>query len=127
MKTYKQGDTIRFGVKLAHIGTGAPVNLEGCTAYSQMRRYPGGELIAEGTPSIDIALGKVSVEFPIDLTARIEPGIYGCDIRLKSVWKVTGADIDVYHTSDPVGFSGRDVFTLYTTQLRIVSPYTEME
>ena len=126
MKVYRQGDTIRRGVKLAYKGTGDPVNLTGCTAYSQMRRIPGDELVLEGIPSIDIAQGTVRVEFTAEQTSLIEPGTYGFDIRLKSVWRASRPDIGDY-SINPVGQSGTDVITLYTERIQIVEAYTEME
>lgn len=127
MKVYRQGDTIRQGVKLAYKGTGAPVNLTGCTAYSQMRKYPGEELIAQGTTFINVALGIVSVEFTKDQTAQLEAGEYGYDIRMKSEWNASHPIPDGYIVDDPVLRSGTDIITLYSTRVKIVKAYTEME
>lgn len=102
--TYKQGDTIRHYVKLAYKGTGAPVNLGGCTARSQMRKKK--ELIAEGVVAIDAANGLVSATYTPQQTQELEPGNYSFDIRMQSQ---------------------EDVITLCTKQIKIIEPETEME
>ena len=127
MKVYRQGDTIRLGVKLAYKGTGSPVNLEGCTAYSQMRKYPGEELIAQGIPYINVPLGLISVEYTKDQTAQLEPGEYGFDIRMKSEWSASHPFPDGYTPDDPDRRSGTDIITLYSTRIKIIKAYTELE
>ena len=102
--TYKQGDTIRHYVKLAYKGTGEPVNLEGCTAKSQMRKNK--ELVAEGAIAIDTANGLVSATYTPQQTKVLEPGNYSFDIRMQSQG---------------------DVITLCTKQIKIIEPETEME
>lgn len=106
MQIYKQGDTIRQYVKIAFKGTGAPVNLAGCMAYSQMRKLPEDELIADGAISIDAPNGLVSATYTPAQTINLMPGVYGFDIRMKSQG---------------------DVITLITKQITIKKPYTEME
>ena len=127
MRVYRQGDTIRFGVKLAQKGTGDPTNLTGCTAFSQMRKYPEGELIAEGTPYINVPLGIVGIEYTKDQTAQLEPGEYGYDIRMKSEWGVNRQFPDAYIPDDPGRRAGTDVITLYSTRIKIIPPYTVLE
>ena len=126
MKTYKQGDTIRKVVKFTYKGTGEPVNLMNCTAFSQMRNADG-ELVAEASPSVDVANGLVIVEYTTKQTAALEPGGYGYDIRLKSEWRRSISEIEGYTINDPVTQSGKDVLTIFSTKIKIEEPYTEME
>ena len=126
MKTYKQGDTIRKVVKFTYKGTGEPVNLMSCTAVSQMRNADG-ELVVEAIPSVDVANGLVIVEYTTEQTAALEPGGYGYDIRLKSEWRRSSPEIEGYTINDPVTQSGKDVITLFSTEIKIVKPFTELE
>ena len=100
----KQGDTLRRRITLEYKGTKTPVNLTGCTGYSQFRRFPGGELIANGTVTVGGAEGTVVAVYTATQTITFEPGEYGFDIRLES--------------------SG-DRKTLYEEAVTVVLPYTE--
>lgn len=102
----KQGDTYIKRVYLYYAGTKNPINLTGYTAHCQLRNYPGGTLIAEAETSVVPESGCVSIAFSKDQTAGFEPGKYGYDIRIESA-------------------NGRK--TIFTEQVTVVKPYTELE
>ena len=103
MRSIKIGDFLRVRISITYIGTKEPVDLTGCSAFTQMRVFPDGELIAEGIASIDAENGLVSAYFSSDQTKNITPGDYGFDIRL---------------------VSQDDVKTIYTEQIKFIVPYT---
>ena len=100
----KQGDTLRRRISLKYIGNNAPVNLAGCTGYSQLRQQPGGDLIANGTVTLGGADGTVVVVYSKTQTASLQLGDYGFDVRLES---------------------DGDRRTIYTENIKVVKPYTE--
>ena len=80
--TIKQAENFSPCVKMTYRKTGSPVNLTGCTAYSQMRREPNSELIATGSCVIDAVNGRITVTYDSTVTANIPLGEYGYDIWL---------------------------------------------
>ena len=78
----KQGENFTPCIKLTHKKTGAPVDLTGCTAYSQMRTAPNGELIATGNCIIDYPNGRITVQYDSQTTNEIPLGNYGYDVWL---------------------------------------------
>ena len=79
----KQSETFRRSYVFRNGQTKAILDLTGCTAYSQMRTKPGGELIAEAECSIDVPLGRVTALWTSEQTAAIDPGTYYFDVWLK--------------------------------------------
>lgn len=98
----RQGDTFRRKLSLTYKDSGNPVDLTGCTAYCQVRRSPGQELLITATPTIDG--GNIFVTLSKEQTAALEPGEYGFDIRLEC---------------------NSDRRTLYTEWLSVILPFTE--
>ena len=107
MKTIvKQGDTLRRKVDLTYRTTGAAVDLTGCTGYAELRTFPGQELLETGTVDITASTGRITVTFLKTQTGELDPGEYGCDIRLEK---------------------DTDRLTIYTERFTLVKPYTERE
>lgn len=100
----KQGDILRRKVKLTYKATGAAISLTGCTAFAELRAFPGQELLATGTTAITASTGIVTVTFSKAQTNALEPGEYGFDIRLEK---------------------DNDRKTIYTERFTLVKPYTE--
>lgn len=88
----KQGDTFKRIISLTYENNGAPVDLTGVTAFSQMRAFPGGDLVLEGTCTVSVTAGTVTVVYSADQMQDLEPGEYGYDVRLevdderKTIW-----------------------------------------
>ena len=80
--TIKQAENFSPCIKMTYKKTGAPVDLTGCTAYSQMRREPNDELIATGNCEIDTKGGRITVTYDSATTANIPLGEYGYDVWL---------------------------------------------
>lgn len=104
--TVKKGDTIRKRLLLKYIGTSSPVNLTGVAGYSQLRATPKGPLMAEGDVAIDATAGAITVTYQSAQTAGLSEGNYGFDIRIET---------------------DGDVKTIYTKEVKIINPYTELE
>ena len=98
----KQGDTFRRKLVLTNKDTGEPVDLTGCTAYCQVRRSPGQELLLTASATIDG--GEILVLLTKQQTATLEPGEYGFDVRLEC---------------------DDDRRTLYTEWINLIKPFTE--
>ena len=79
----KQSETFRRSYLFRDAQTKAILDLTGCTAYSQMRTKPGGELIASADCTIDVPLGRVTALWTSVQTAAIDPGTYFFDVWLK--------------------------------------------
>lgn len=85
MKTIiKQSETFRRALKFTNIKSGEIIDLTGCTAYSQMRTEPSGELLAEAECAIDTNNGVVSATWSKEQTATFPVGKAGYDIWLRS-------------------------------------------
>ena len=100
----KQGDTFRRKLSLTIKDSGEPADLTGCTAYCQVRRSPGQELLLTASATIDG--GTIYVTLTKDQTATLEPGEYGFDVRLEC---------------------DDDRRTLYTEWINLIKPFTERE
>ena len=105
MKTIiTQAETFRRSLKFTSLKTGAIINLDGCEAYSQMRKKPKGELLGTATCSIDIEQGVVTAMWSKEQTASWEIGQAGYDI-----WLVCGEE------QKPI----------FTEEVKIIAGYTE--
>ena len=91
---------------LQYADTGEPLDLTGCSVYSQMRDKPNGTLKATGICTMTAASGDIWVRYAASATLAIEPGEYGFD-----VWLVDG--------------NGKN-HPIYTTRLQIAGSYTEL-
>ena len=80
--TIKQAENFAPCIKITYKKTGAPVDLTGCTAYSQMRREPNDELVATGVCQIATKEGRITVTYDSATTANIPLGEYGYDVWL---------------------------------------------
>lgn len=104
--TVKQGDTLRKRLLFKYVGTNTPVDLTGVAGYSQMRVMPKGPLMAEGMVTIDAPMGAITVLYDASQTKGLAAGNYGFDVRIESEG---------------------DVKTIYTKNVKIVDPFTELE
>ena len=105
MITIKQGEDYQKILILQYAETQTPVDLSGCSAYSQMRDVPGGTLVATADCSVDYDNGIVTVLYDADATEDIAEGEYGFDI-----WLVDSDDLQ---------------HCIYEARVKIVKPYTE--
>ena len=80
--TIRQGENFNPCIKFTYKKTGAPVDLSGCTAYSQMKDKPGGNLVATAICEIDGMQGRISVVYSSEDTENIPVGKYGYDVWL---------------------------------------------
>lgn len=107
MKTIiKKTETFRRELKFSNKKTGGTIDLTGCTAFSQMRTVPGGELLAEAICSVDASAGTVYVLYDKTVTASLPLGGAGYD-----VWLVCGDE------QKPI----------FTELVSIIDPYTVIE
>lgn len=107
--TIRQNETFRVSLKLKDETSGMTLNLTDCTAYSQMRKKPGDELIATATCTINAEKGVIDVLWTSDQTADFPLGTCGFD-----VWLVFPNDNDDYEQK-----------VIYTDQIDVVQSYTE--
>ena len=98
----RQGDTFRRVLSLTYKGSGEPADLTGCTAYCQVRRSPGQELLLNASATING--GEIMVLLTRQQTGSLEPGEYGFDVRLEC---------------------DGDRRTLYTEWINLIKPFTE--
>ena len=104
MKTIiKQAETFRRALKFTHIKSGEIIDLDGCTAYSQMRKKPGDEWVADAECAIDTVNGIVMATWSAAQTADFPVGKLGYDIWL------------VYRDEQK---------PIYTETIEVVKPYT---
>ena len=127
MYIYRRGDTISKWLKLSYKGTGEPVNLAGLNVFSQMRKEPDGDLIADGSVMVDAANGLICAVYTTEQSANLTPGEYGFDIRAKFVYQNQGRpDMDGNTPTVVTGnASVSEVITLFSTRITIVEPYTK--
>lgn len=92
-------------IHLQYADTGEPLDLTGCSVYSQMRDRPNGTLKATGICTMTAASGDIWVRYSAAATLEIEPGEYGFD-----VWLVDGNN-----KNHPI----------YSTRVQIAGRYTE--
>lgn len=100
----KKEDYIKY-LHLQYADTQEPLDLTGCSVYSQMRNKPGGTLACTGVCSMDAEKGDIWVKFLGANTADLTPGEYGFDIWI----------IDGDNNKHPI----------YTTRCQIVDRYTD--
>ena len=101
----KQNETFRRSLKLTQTQTGVTQDLTGCTAYSQMRNVPGGDLIATAEVTIDAEQGVITALWTAEQTADFPLGTCGYDIWLKCE---------------------DDQKPIYTEQVSVIKSYTEI-
>lgn len=84
LATVKRGDTWIFSFVWKSNGT--PIDLSDCTARMQVRKKRFGDLLAEVNSTTDIVIdggsGTVTVTFPAELTADVEPGQHDTDLQI---------------------------------------------
>lgn len=102
--TIKQKETFRQVLRLTDARSGAVMDLTGCTAYSQMRKAPGGELLGTATCTIDASKGTIEVLWTASQTEDFPVGPAGYD-----VW---------------IAFEG-DQRAIFTDTVNIIKSYTE--
>ena len=78
----KQRETFRRRLKLTDSKSGAVLDLTGCTAYSQMRREPGGELLGTAQCTVDEKKGEIEILWTASQTANWDVGNAGYDVWL---------------------------------------------
>lgn len=115
----KQGACFSPCIKLTYKKTGAPVNLTGCTAFSQMRKEPGGELVATGVCDVNTSSGRITVTYDSNATENIPKGEYGYD-----VWLVVNGDES---KKRPIWNENVTIIGRYTDNFSTVEPEQEPE
>ena len=105
----KQKETFRVSLKLTDAVSGSALDLTDCTAYSQIRKKPGGDLIATGACAVNAPKGTVDVLWTDMQTAEFPLGTCGFD-----VWLVFPNDNDSY-----------DQKAIYTDEISVIQGYTE--
>lgn len=105
----KQNETFRVSLKLTDAVSGSALDLTDCTAYSQMRRKPGDDLIATAQCTVNASKGVIDVLWTADQTADFPLGTCGFD-----VWLVFPNDNDAYEQK-----------AIYTDQIEVGMGYTE--
>lgn len=105
----KQNETFRVSLKLTDAVSGSALDLTDCTAYSQMRRKPGDDLIATAQCTVNASKGVIDVLWTADQTADFPLGTCGFD-----VWLVFPNDNDDYEQK-----------VIYTDQIEVAQSYTE--
>lgn len=106
MITIKQNEDYTKYLHLQYADTGEPLDLTGCSVYSQMRDRPNGTLVATATTSMTALSGDIWVTYSSSATSSITPGEYGFDI-----WLVDG---------------NSKKHPLYTARVEVVGVYTEI-
>jgi len=104
MTTIKQKETFRKSFKLTDAKSGMKIDLTGCTAYSEMRREPGGELLGIATCTVDATKGTIDVIWTSSVTAN---------------WAVGNAGYDVWLECEG------DKKPIYTETIKIIKGYTQ--
>ncbi len=100
----KQKETFRRTLKLTDTKSGAVIDLTGVSAYSQMRKQPGGELLGTAQCTVNKQKGEVEVLWTASQTEFFPLGNAGYD-----VWLTLEGD------QKPI----------YTEAVEIVQSYTE--
>lgn len=106
MITIKQNEDYTKYLHLQYADTGEPLDLTGCSVYSQMRDQPNGTLVATATTSMNAASGDIWVTYASSATGTLTPGEYGFDVWL----------VDSNSKKHPI----------YTARVEIVGKYTEI-
>ena len=105
----KQNETFRVSLKLRDEKSGMTLDLTDCSAYSQMRKKPGDDLIATATCTVNASKGTIDILWTADQTADFPLGTCGFD-----VWLVFPNDNDAFEQK-----------VIYTDQIEVVQSYTE--
>ena len=100
----KQKETFRRTLKLTDSKSGAVIDLTDVSAYSQMRKEPGGELLGTAQCTVNEKKGEVEVLWTASQTEYFPLGSAGYDVWLT--------------------FEG-DQKPIYTEKVEIVQGYTE--
>lgn len=82
MTIIKQKETFRRVLKLTDTKSGAVLDLTGVSAYSQMRKQPGGELLGTAQCTVNEQKGEVEVLWTADQTENFPLGNAGYDVWL---------------------------------------------
>lgn len=101
----KQNEDYTKYLHLQYADTGEPLDLTGCSVYSQMRDKPNGTLKANGICTMTAASGDIWVRYPASSTVTLPVGEYGFDVWL----------VDSDSKNHPI----------YTTRVVIEGRYTE--
>ena len=104
MTIIKQKETFRRTLKLTDTNSGAVIDLTDVSAYSQMRKKPGGELLGTAQCTVNEKKGEVEVLWTASQTEYFPLGSAGYDVWLT--------------------FEG-DQKPIYTEAVEIVQGYTE--
>jgi len=106
MITIKQYEDYTKYLHLQYADTGEPLDLTGCSFYSQLRDHPNGTLKATATVSVTAASGDIWVTYAASATGALPVGEYGYD-----VWIVD---------------SNSKKHCIYTARVQIIGRYTEI-
>ena len=82
MTIIKQKETFRRVLKLTDTKSGAVLDLTGVSAYSQMRKQPGGELLGTAQCTVNEQKGEVEVLWTATQTENFPLGNAGYDVWL---------------------------------------------
>ena len=82
MTIIKQKETFRRVLKLTDTKSGAVLDLTGVSAYSQMRKQPGGELLGTAQCTVNEQKGEVEVLWTTSQTENFPLGNAGYDVWL---------------------------------------------
>ena len=82
MTIIKQKETFRRVLKLTDTKSGAVLDLTGVSAYSQMRKQPGGELLGTAQCTVNEQKGEVEVLWTASQTEFFPLGNAGYDVWL---------------------------------------------
>ena len=107
----KQGEDFSWLDLFKKWETGKPIDLTGCTAFSQMRTLPQNpqiqtELAATGDCGIDYTTGVIITTYHSEVTEDIPQGEYQLDI-----WLVSGTQTTCIDTLE-VQVIGRDTHNM---------------
>lgn len=87
--TIDQGATFGITVQINDYFTGAPMNLYGYSARSQMRKNYTSSEATEFTVAIqDVANGNISMSMSSSNTANLAPGRYVYDLEMEDSYNV---------------------------------------
>ena len=78
----KQKETFRRVLQCTDLKSGAVLDLTGVSAYSQMRKYPGGELIGTAQCTVNEKKGEIEVLWTASQTEYFPLGSAGYDVWL---------------------------------------------
>ena len=105
MITIKQNEDYTKYLHLQYADTLEPLDLTGCSVYSQLRDKPNGTLKATATVTVTAASGDITVLYSAAQTLALPVGEYGFDVWI----------VDSDGKNHPV----------YTARVQIIGRYTE--